>query len=24
MATASRGTVLWTPPEETIERANVT
>jgi acetoacetyl-CoA synthetase len=24
MATASRGTVLWTPSEETIERANVT
>ena len=24
MATVSRGTVLWTPSEETIERANVT
>jgi acetoacetyl-CoA synthetase len=24
MATASRGTLLWTPSEETIERANVT
>src|SRR5437763_2268635 len=24
MATASRGTLLWTPSEETVERANVT